>query len=105
MRIITVKTFWKGTIMSQLTMNEEEFKLLQKELQKEWFEGATLMSILEIKNELDNLELGYQKEFEVNKEYNIENMKLNMFNINGMLQKGIITNNNNYGFLITSTYE
>jgi hypothetical protein len=101
-----VKSFWNGTIMSDLNFKPDMWRNIQKELQKDFFSmfsGDELDSHIQIVIDmLDHNEKIFFNQYSKNGTYSISNrdMVQNMLLINELVKRGIRPNDNNYGLMI-----
>lgn len=103
--MVNIKTFWNGTVISDLNIEDEQFNNQTLPRLKEVRDDETFRENQQkLIDYYNNLELKYKSEYEKKGEYEISNkeMYLNMLIINDMVNEGIIENDNNFGLLIAS---
>lgn len=95
-----IKSFWKGSVMSDMTLNTTEYSKLKKQLELDFFAGGD--NSQELIEYLDYKEGELCKEYQLKGKYELElrEMALHLVGINALIKKGLVPNDDNYGLVI-----
>lgn len=99
---INVKSFWKGTIMYDMDMNQSQYDELDKYLNMPFIKDEHLSDIDDWKERLDNLESHYyiQQTEKGFYEFDHKESITSLLMINEMVKRKIIENDDMFGLLI-----
>jgi hypothetical protein len=103
MKKVNIKSFWNGSVVSDLTFTIEQYKLVQKQLAMDFFQGCD--NIDEFIEVMDHNEQCFAQEYALKGSYEIseKEMVTYMLGINSIIKRGIRPNDNNFG-LVTLKY-
>ena len=96
-----IKSFWNGTVMSDIDMNEEQYFKILKKLDVPMISNGDFIKSQKLVYDMVKKEESYYKEFlktgdfKVSSDDNIRNMLI----INALVNNGDIPNNDRYGLL------
>lgn len=95
-----IKSFWKGSVMSDLTLNSIEYSKIRKQLDLDFFPGVD--NSQELIDYLDYKEGELFKEYQSKGKYELTSreMAIHTLGINALVKKGLVPNDDNYGLVI-----
>jgi hypothetical protein len=102
MKKVNIKSFWNGTIMSDLTLTLAQYKSLQNQLQKDFFAGCD--NVDEFIDVMNHNEKCFEYEYNLKGYYEVGDTKTQtvyMLGINSIVRKGIKPNNDKFGLVIS----
>lgn len=93
-----IKSFWNGTVMSDIDMSEEEYdKTVNNFLESEYFPKDELEAMVYMNQREEELYQSSMKNGYV--EMDLNEMFTNMLIINGLVKRGLVENDDKYGLL------
>jgi hypothetical protein len=102
MKKVNIKSFWNGTIMSDLTFTIEQYnKIVQEELTKDFFKGCDniIDEFIEVMNHKEEC---FAQEYAQKSHYEVGDMKtqmIHMLGINSIVKRGIRPNDDKFGVI------
>ncbi len=101
MKKVNIKTFWNGTVVSDLEFTAKQYKLVQKQLSMDFFKGAD--NINEFIEVMDHNEEVFAQDYSKKGSYDVGDKStqiVTMLGINTIVKKGIRPNDDKYGIII-----
>jgi hypothetical protein len=100
MKKVNIKSFWNGTIMSDLTFTIEQYKLVQKQLAMDFFQGCdNIDEFIEIMNHNEQC---FTQEYAQKSYYEVGDNAtqiIHMLGINSVVKRGIRPNDDKFGVI------
>jgi hypothetical protein len=101
MKKVNIKSFWNGTIMSDLTFTIEQYnKIVQKQLASDYFLGCdNINEFIEI---MDHNEKCFAQEYAEKSYYEVGDNAtqiIHMLGINSIVKRGIRPNDDKFGVI------